>query len=420
MASNYNLFERSIAEYLSKNPLLKKKVKYLYQNFVFNFNKKKYKKKHDGLKFLNYSVNEESTFFGYFDKSPVSNDGKWIIYHSVDDDTKKNIQDRDSLCCKIIISSFVDNTILYELENNSFNYQQGSRLMWVDNERFVFNQYDESNDKYVSLLYSINSDQKIKTLNYPICDLYKDKYYVSVDFDKLGELRPDYGYFNRIKNKKYSYSKCCPIKIIDFETDNILDEISLESFSLKVDCQKAKFNHIQISPNGNKFTFMLRYFDSSNIRYDELYVYDFNSSIYKKIPTGRIVSHLCWINNNELFGYLSDENNRNGYYIINTKNGSLKFINQLESLSDGHPTYDAINNIVYFDSYPNKARLQSLYSYDFKGNLEHLAEFYHPLGFEGETRCDLHPRFFLSNQHSYISIDSIYNSKRNLIVLEVE
>ena len=107
-----------------------------------------------------------------------------------------------------------------------------------------------------------------------------------------------------------------------------------------------------------------------------------------------------------------------GYFLINTKLGHLKRINNkgLEKLGDGHPT--AITRKLITDTYPGRDRFQHLVCFDLEsGRTDLLGSFYSPIQYFGEGRCDLHPR--ISTNKKRIYFDSVHSGQRQLCYMSV-
>ena len=80
------------------------------------------------------SISDEN-FFGYYNKSPTSEDGNILLTHSLINDE-----------CFISIVHMNDiEKIIPIVKTKAFNFQQGSMLQWIDNESFIFNDFKNNN-----------------------------------------------------------------------------------------------------------------------------------------------------------------------------------------------------------------------------------------------------------------------------------
>jgi len=144
-------------------------------------------------------------------------------------------------------------------------------------------------------------------------------------------------------------------------------------------------------------------------------MYNFNQqNPLMMISDSGMISHYCWVENDGLIAYMS-HNGINGYYLINLKdNPNIENIEipGLRSFGDGHPTYIGDGKFIT-DTYPNKRRVKHLLLVDLKlKNVKTLAELYEPLVFDGETRCDLHPKW--DRVHKMVYVDSVHEGIRAL------
>jgi len=172
------------------------------------------------------------------------------------------------------------------------------------------------------------------------------------------------------------------------------------------------FNHIMISPDGKKFIFLHRWIQRGR-KYDSLIVSNLDGTNIKVLSDDDMVSHSCWYGNEYIVSYLRDKKYGDKYYSVNINSGEKKIIGggKIDQYGDGHPSI--INNKLIFDTYPNKSRMQQLYSYDINTDeLNLIGEFYTPLKFHGETRCDLHPKY--SYDGNSVFIDSTHSGIRKL------
>ncbi len=419
MDMKYTRQERLVALFLSKFPRLKLSVKKMYQKLNYI----KYKK--DFTYKSNYSVakisyqNRES-FFGYYDKSPINIKNNFILFNSVKHSTN-NIPAKDTSI----------DIVLHDIENNvykvidtttTYNWQQGAKAMWINNQEFIFNSFDEIKTKYCSKIY--NTDGKyIRSISFPIYDTYKDQYALSLNFDRLNILRPDYGYRNNDLSIDWLNNRDDGIYYIDLKSNTHTLLISIQDIidiheKESMNGAKHKVNHIMISPDGSKFMFLHRWFVGDR-KFDSLIVADIDGKNLKCISDDDMVSHCFWYGNDKIFSFLRDEIYGDKYYMLDIETSEKIIIGEgiIDSFGDGHP--NIFGNDVIFDTYPNKARMKELYKYNLENNsLEKLGEFFESFDFYGETRCDLHPRFSFDGKKVFI--DSVHENKRHLYMIDLE
>ena len=79
---------------------------------------------------------------------------------------------------------------------------------------------------------------------------------------------------------------------------------------------------------------------------------------------------------------------------FNDLNGDKKLFANGIINHDSHPSLSIEGYKLLYDCYPNRFKRQNLYIYNNDVNrLKKIKSFYNPLGFKGENRCDLHPRW---------------------------
>ena len=86
----------------------------------------------------------------------------------------------------------LDNKKINHIENTySWNYQQGSQLQWISDEKFIFNNYDGN---HIAKIYDINSSKIEKTLENPIYSMSDNfKIFSSIDYSRIHKYREGYG-----------------------------------------------------------------------------------------------------------------------------------------------------------------------------------------------------------------------------------
>lgn len=411
--SNFSHYERSISAFLVNFPFLKKRIKRTYQYLSYIIYRKKYKYKifESSISIIdqvcNIENNEES-FFGYYDKCPQLDDN--IISYVTSLRTTNLPSDSQPL--RIVLSSpLCQKTVAL---STCYNWQQGCRAHWIDKDFLIYNDFDPVRNFFCSKLFSVSEECVKAVYDYPVQDSYFDKFYLSINYRRLMSLRPDYGYRNLppLQDKELADLKNDGIVYVDMKSNKVrmlhtLDEIV--KYDLKADSQDCyhKVNHLMINRDGSGFIFIHRYYKSGR-RFDRLMYSNFNS--LHTLVDENMVSHCCWIDEDRIIAYLT-HNEKAGFYILRISTNEIiecEEINKLD-LGDGHPT--VFNDWVVFDTYPDKSRMQKLFLYNIKTRgLKCLLEVYHPLVFNAETRCDLHPRFALDGKK--IFFDSVYSGKR--------
>lgn len=417
----FNKFERYLAKFLSNFPSFKKRIKYSYQKINYYIIKQNYNYK-SNYKLIEYSYKNKETFFGYYDKSPISLDNKYIVYHASELNTNK--LPNPNIPIEIILFNNIEKKVEKIFTTNAYNWQQGTKLQWIDGERFIFNDYDKTLQKYISIIVNSATGKIAKTIDFPIYDVYKNVA-LSLNFDRLNLLRPDYGYRNRLEkvNLDFTDNEKDGIFFVNLEKNTSKLIISLKDvikIHYKKNMKKAKhwFNHIMISPSGNKFIFLHRWL-FGNRKFDALIISDVDGNNIKCLADDDMVSHCYWNGNSEIVSYMRDKQYGDKYYMIDIETGERKILGKgiIDKFGDGHP--NIYQNKMLFDTYPNKARMKELYLFNLENNrLIKLGEFFESLKYYGETRCDLHPKW--SYDGKKIFFDSVHTGQRYMYILEFE
>ena len=167
--SQYSGFERKIAFVLTQFPGLKLAIKKVYQRLNYMRYKKDFSFKSD-YNLTKITYDDKESFFGYYDKSPINSSNEYIIFQSSNVDTKK-----------LPDSNIAVDMVVYDIKNDSFeevdksytyNWQQGTKLMWVSEFEFIFNSYSKEKNSYISKIYNIKT-KEFKQIDFPIYDCFK-------------------------------------------------------------------------------------------------------------------------------------------------------------------------------------------------------------------------------------------------------
>jgi len=412
--SKYNRAERFLSKVLGNAPIVKRVGKLAYQRLNYHIHKKTYK--FQAISSLSTIPFNGEFFFGYYDKSPISPDNKGILFHAANLDTRRKPTASIPLDIKIYYPQTGNIETLGQ--TNAYNWQQGSRLQWLSSDKIIFNIYD---GEFKSRLVELNSKNS-RIINTPIYDCFEDKYALTVNFERLHALRPDYGYRNKGKLSADSLRALDDdgIFYVDLHTGNTQLLVPLERLrrlgAPKPKSALDKVNHIMISPDGFKFIFLHRYIVRGK-RFDRLMMCDCSGKNLKILSDSGMVSHCNWLDNNKVIAYMTGYKG-DKYYIIDTATSEMLPLGDgvIDRFGDGHPS--AFGSKVVFDTYPDKSRMKQLFLYDIKTTeLELVGEFFESLAYHGETRCDLHPK--LSFDGKMVFFDSVHEGKRKLYWIEL-
>jgi hypothetical protein len=418
--SYYNSFERFLAQTLSYLPGIKNLMKRIYQFLNYILYKKNF---HFQSLYPMHQVSEttQENFFGYYDKSPENVSGNYTIYQRCKQSTTQ--KPSTNYPVQIVLKDINNNTDEIIGESCSYNWQQGTKLQWISPEKFIYNFFDNNSKTYKARIYDAFAKKEIAIIDKPIYDCFQDQYALTLNFQRLAKLRPDYGYRNSKEKIDFTDNTIDGIYKIDLKTNttnflfsiNDVIEISLVS-SMKN--AKHKLNHIMISPDGENFMFMHRWLIPGGKRIDRLLISNKNGEKIKILVDEGMVSHCCWLNNKTIIGFFNYCTNKNSFYKIDIESCIIEPLSdKLTRFGDGHPTFH--NSQMVFDSYPDRSRMKHLYIYDLiKDKVQEIGQFFEPLKYFGETRCDLHPKWNYTGDKIYI--DSAHEGKRYLYEIKIE
>jgi len=417
--SEFNAQERRLAAFFSKFPFIKRVIKKSYQYFNYLLYRKKYSYK-SSFKLNSLPVSAGETFFGYYDNSPLSENRRYILYHHSLYLTRNLPNPAKPI--NVCVWDLQDEKIVYSQESTAYNWQQGSKLQWLTSNQFIYNNYSEQTGYHSVKVTVSNEGIGESIMPIPVYDCFGSQFGLSLSFERLQEHRPDYGYRNHKNDQLLPNYSEDGIFYLDLETGHVRLLLSLKDivdFGGNIFSKNAvhKVNHIMISPDGQHFIFLHRYLIDRR-RFDRLIISDVQTGAMRLLADHEMVSHCCWINNQEILGYLREHQFGDRYYKIDVQTGKKEIVGEglIDRFGDGHPSvYDSK---MIFDTYPNKARMKELFLYDMSNEkLVGLGQFFESMKYYGETRCDLHPR--LSYDGKTVFFDSVHEGKRNLYWIDL-
>ncbi len=363
------------------------------------------KKINTQYKIIEFSKSGCHTYFGYYDVTPFQ--GEKLIYIE---------REQSSNVCKIVLNDIHNTSKQYLAESRAWNWQQGIRLRWfpMSVNKISFNDFVDG--KYINRIVNIDTKEE-RQLDWPLYDISPDgKFGITLDFERLGVMRPGYGY----TCEPYMVGDLWQdgISIIDIEKNQLVKKITYKELSDNIkevdDVSHFYINHLSFSPDGTKFLFFW-IDEAKGFHQASLGVYDILTNNLIPLETEGKSSHYVWDGNDEIICTVLNRKYVAGYYRFNTKEHTKKLICPNSLSADGHPSVYA-KGILLTDSYPDKRGFQHIYLVNEKDDVKtELVKIYSIPTLNLEKRTDLHPR--LSSDRRYVAFDSNHDSLRKLLVL---
>jgi len=184
-----NIIEKTVYNFVKNNPVIKNKIRDVYQGlYDFLPRKKTYSRSDLFIK--------EGFFLGFHDIQPFSKGNLFVLGNKVDIDLKMP-SPNDAMSIGYFNfdeSGFGD----YNEVGTTFswNYHKGCRLQWCGRESkdIVYNYYDKEKQQLSSIKFIWNSKEHV-LINWPIDTVNSDGNLASsFSYERLEKCMPGYGY----------------------------------------------------------------------------------------------------------------------------------------------------------------------------------------------------------------------------------
>lgn len=408
--------ENRVNTILNRMPAVKKIIKRTYQIGMYAISPKI--KSEGDIQRISPNDGKEY-FFGYYDKSPWDATDRYMLCLRAKDTSSAVAPDEPA---EIILFDTQDNNSYKVLgKTRTWNVQQGCMLQWLGpdfKEKVIYN--DIRDGKYCSIILNIYTREE-RVISAPIYSVANNgKFALTLDFSRLHRLRPGYGYSNlpdKYKDQKVPNQPCVwNINLDNNEIKPILTYRDFYDFESRPEMRNAehKVNHIMLNPSGDRFMVLHRWIDGSN-RFTRLVTVNIDGTEMYNLNDDNMTSHCYWKNDNEIIAYAHKKSSGNAYYMMKDK--TKKFKKMWPELSaDGHPSFSPDRSLVVTDTYPDRARVASVYLIE-KDKVQVLARVFAPFKYDNETRCDLHPRW--NRFGDKVCFDSVFEGRRGLYLIKV-
>lgn len=382
-------------------------------------------------------------WFGYYDKLQFDPTNRYVLCMQVDFEMRSPTKND---VIKMGYIDLQDNDKWIEIgESRSWGWQQGCMLQWIPGSESKVIWNDRRGNEFISIVKDIKTGET-KILDKAIYALSPDgKSAIGTDFARIQNYRKGYGYPGGVDPyKKQNAPKKSGIYKIDLENGNAklilsYNEISkIPNAGEDISTKWHYFNHLLVSPDGTRFIFLNRWRDApipdevlkNPAEYNKIRgkyttrmftVGMDGEDIYLLDPSGK-TSHFIWKDPEHVTAWTRPIGKENGFWEFEDKTTNIRQVGKDVMKVNGHNTFlpGTNNKWILNDTYPQgEAREQVPYLYNEKTNERiDLGRFYEPKAYNGEWRCDTHPR--ASNDGKMICIDSTHGGNgRQMYLIDI-
>ena len=422
--------EQKINYQLNKYPGVKKVIKRVYQRTMYTISPKI--KSEGNIVRISPDDNSHEYFFGYYDKSPWDASDRYMLCLRANN-TWSDVSPKEKADILLIDTALPEsdkNRVRKIAETSSWNVQQACMAQWLGpdfSSRILFNDYRDG--KYVAVVKELKTGKE-RVIPAPAYTVSADgKIALTLDFSRLYNLRPGYGYYNvPEKTKGIALPDATAVWKIDLESGEVTDLLTYKDFATfqpRPEMQEAgsvhKVNHLMLSPSGKRCMVLYRWFVGQR-KYTRLVTFDTadGKNMYV-LSDDDMVSHCFWKDDAHILAFENKKDGGPGYYLMKDK--TQDYIHCWPELNgDGHPSYSPDGKYIVTDAYPDRARVASIRVMDGTDEKKDVttvvARVFAPFKYDNDTRCDLHPRW--NRKGDTICFDSVFEGHRGLYTIRVK
>lgn len=360
------------------------------------------------------------TFFGYYDRSPVSHDGTRLLVLCTNATNFQNRMEPGHLFVYLIR----EKKFQFVTKTSAWNFQQGCQQQWLDNERIIYN--DIVSGKPVSIVLNVhtlsNKEKPVFEFQIGMVNTFTSTL-CRMNYRPLDIHEVDYSYNFDNNSSDLIPNTWLDLSLYNYRSKNCVFHIGHKEHEIlirKLDSSLSEIlyiQHIKFNPSGTKIFYVVRSVDNKNIRSSSLFSLDIESKVIsvliKKTDWQRGCNHPVWADNNNVLVNLFMPKWRARKFVLIDANSSKKRVIAKWSDGVGHPTAIKYRDreLILTDIYHGNTMAQRLVLYTKKQGFRTTMDILNPAPLpKGPDRCDLHPRFL--QKLSAISIDCYSKGNR--------
>jgi hypothetical protein len=378
-----------------------------------------------------------SHFFGYYEKTPWSGDGRFLLALRTDADDTRMPGPAD--VAEVGMVDLADGGHWIPLaQTRAWNWQQGCMLQWLPtapNEKVVFNDRGSEAGEVVSRVLEVATGHT-RTLPRPVYSLSRDgRTALSINFGRQARCRPVTGYAQAEGEKGPLHSAPSDDGIwrMDMETGECGLLLSFAEVAARMGDDTSPgapahwFEHLVWNPDDSRFLFLQRFVPKGAPTFHtRLFTVAADGSDLRLLSGAGYVSHFDWRDPAHILAWARHPDNRTGDgYLVFTDSPdpearvNVPMIGKGALTRDGHCSFSPDKQWLLTDEYPDAERRSPLLLWRWPdGPRVELGRFYQPPHLTRDLRCDLHPRW--NRDGRQVCIDSAHEGgRRQVFVLDV-
>ena len=364
-------------------------------------------------------------WFGYYDKLQFDPTGRYCLGMEVGFEHRSPKPDD---VIKVGMVDLADNDRWIELgESRAWCWQQGCMLQWLPGSKSEVIWNDREGGQFCCHILDVFT-RKRRTVPHPVYSVRADaKVAVAPDFRRVNDCRPGYGYCGLPDPYREELApKDAGIWRIDLAAGrqdliiSLADIVKIPYAPGYPPGAKHWFNHLLFNPDGSRFIFLHRWWspDRRSLVTRMFTARPDGSGLHCVVDSG-MASHFIWRDPAHILVWAGHPSHGNAFYVFEDKTRKSAVIGKGVMTADGHCSYLLDKDWIVNDRYPGADRKRPVYLYHVPtGKVVELGWFYTAKEYDGEWRCDTHPR--VTPDGRTICIDSVHEEKgRQLYLIDI-